>query len=66
MRRKTLRSAALLALSGCLLQFGGCLGGGWWGRLIWDAALYAGWEYLTDNDAMFDLWEDSAVTAMQE
>ena len=60
MRRTILRNAALATLAGCLLQFGGCLSwaDSWWGRVVVDTALYAGQEYLFDNDAVFDLFED--------
>lgn len=50
MRKKTLKSAALAVMAGCLLQFGGCLTmDSLWGRTLWDAALYTGWEYALDG-----------------
>ena len=45
MRKKTLKSAALAVMAGCLLQFGGCLAT----DSLWDAALYTGWEYALDG-----------------
>lgn len=65
MRKKTLKGAALAAMAGCLLQFGGCLGGGPFGRMLWDGAMHVGWEFVTDNDAVFDLFEDGDVTAAE-
>jgi len=63
MRKKTLKAAAAATLAGMLFQFGGCLGGGGqWGRFLWDGALYAGWEFLLDNDGLFDLFEDGEPT----
>jgi len=50
MRKKTLKSAALAGMASCLLQFGGCLNmDSLWGRALWDAALYTGWEYALDG-----------------
>jgi hypothetical protein len=66
MHKRTLKGAALTAAAGCLLQFGGCLSlDSWWGKVLWDGALYIGWEYVLDNDAVFDLWEDGAVVAQE-
>jgi hypothetical protein len=64
MRKRTLKGAALAALLGSLLGFGGCLDT-WWGRIVVDTALYAGQEYLFDNDAVFDLFEDGAGVAQE-
>lgn len=57
------KGAAVAALAGTMLYGGGCLGGGdsWWGRILWDTAIYAGQEFVLDNDAVFDLFEDGAV-----
>ncbi len=67
MRKKTLKGAALVTMAGCLLQFGGCLDlDSWWGRVLVDGALYTGWEYVLDNDAVFDLWESGDVVATTE
>lgn len=50
MRKKTAKGAALTAMAGCLLQFGGCLAmDNLWGRALWDAAHYTGWEYALDG-----------------
>ena len=61
MRKKTLKGAALAALAGTILGFGGCLGGGMWGKVVWDGVLDVAWDYVLDNDAIYDLVEDGAV-----
>ena len=38
MRKKTLKRAALAALAGTLLQFGGCLGGGFLQQVMMEIA----------------------------
>lgn len=60
------KGAAVAALAGTMLLGGGCLGfggggGNWWGRLLWDTAIYAGQEFVLDNDNVFDLFEDGTV-----
>jgi len=62
MRKKTLKGAALAALAGTFLGSGGCLG--WdsmWGKVLWDGALDVAWDYVLDNDAVYDLVEDGTV-----
>ncbi|MGB2985238.1 MAG: hypothetical protein WBE26_05090 [Phycisphaerae bacterium] len=66
MRKKTLKGAALAAMAGTMLQFGGCLGDSWWGRILWDGVIYAGYEYVLDNDGVFDLFEDGDVVVTQD
>ena len=62
MRKRTMKGAALAALAGTILGFGGCLGmDTWWGRILWDGALNVGWNYVLDNDAVYDLFEDGTV-----
>jgi hypothetical protein len=53
--RKMKKGALLLALAGTTL-FGGCLGGWNWQRILWDTALYAGQEYLLDNNGVFNIF----------
>jgi hypothetical protein len=62
MRKKTMKSAAIAALAGTLLG-GGCFGfaNSWWGRILWDGALDIAWDYVLDNDAVYDLVEDGNV-----
>ena len=50
MRRKSVKGAALTAMAGCLLQFGGCLAtDGLQDRALWDAAIHTGLEYALDS-----------------
>ena len=58
MGKKTMKGAAIAALLGSVLQFGGCFGSSWWGRLLEDAALSAAYEFIWDNDGILDLFED--------
>ncbi len=60
MKTRTMKKAAWGLLLGGTLMGSSCLTGGdsWWGRLLWTGAVYAGLEYTTDNDAVFDLFED--------
>ena len=62
--RNMKKGAALAALSGATL-FGGCLGDLNWQRLLWDTAIYAGTEWVLDNDGVFDLFEDGDVAAAE-
>ncbi len=39
--------------------------GGNWQKLAWSAATYAGLEFLTDNDSVFDLFQDDFGTGTQ-
>jgi len=55
--KKTLKTAALAALCGTVLG-GGCLGSGWWRNVLWGSAIYAGLEFVTDSDGVFDLFDD--------
>ncbi len=55
--RNVKKGALLAALSGATL-FGGCLGGWNWQRILWDTAIYAGTEFVLDNDGVLDLFDD--------
>jgi hypothetical protein len=63
MRSKRMKPVALVVL--CGMVFGGCCGclglDSWWGRIIWDGALDQGWDWVLDNDAVYDLFEDGNV-----
>lgn len=57
------KKTVLAALVGSMAIFGGCLGGGGFlGRVLMDAAVYTGLEFVTDNDGIFDLFEDGEPT----
>ncbi len=68
---RKMKRAALAAMCGAMLFGSGCLGfggfggGNWWGRMFWDAALYAGLEFVADNDGVFDLFEDGNVVVAE-
>jgi len=53
------KKGALLAfLAGTMFAFGGCLDINWQ-KMLWDTALYAGQEFLLDNDNILDLFPDA-------
>ena len=57
------KAIALATLAGGTVLGGGCSGGVPWQTLLWGSALDLGLEWVTDNDAVFDLFEDGAVGA---
>ena len=67
MCKRTKKSVVLLMAAGFLFQcgFGGCLNVGgltkFAGPLLYDGVLDIAWEYLWDNDGVFDLVEDGTV-----
>jgi len=57
MGKKTVKAAAAIALLGTVLQFGGCVGQIW--NAFWQGLPgYLLTEFVTDNDAVFDLFAD--------
>jgi hypothetical protein len=60
--RNMKKGALLLALAGTTL-FGGCLGGMGWRQLAWTAAISVGTQFLTDNNGVFDLFDDGSTEA---
>jgi hypothetical protein len=59
MTRKTLKAAALAAVLGTVFGFGGCLGQGAVRWVLINTASYTGLEFLLDDNAVFDLFQDS-------
>lgn len=57
------KAIALATLAGGTVLGGGCLGGLPWQQLLWGAAVQQGFEFVLDNDAVFDLFEDGNVDA---
>jgi hypothetical protein len=55
MGKKTMKGAALAAVLGTVLQFGGCFN---LQTLFASAATYATLEFVLDNDGVFDLFAD--------
>ncbi|MCO6437681.1 MAG: hypothetical protein J5J06_11380 [Phycisphaerae bacterium] len=63
---KSMKKACALTLLTGTLFAGGCLGGILNPQqLLYGAALYAINEFVLDNDAVFDLFEDGNVAAQQ-
>ena len=57
------KALAIVALGGIAVQFGGCLGSGVVRRVVTDAALAVAYEFVWDNDSVFDLFQDDFGTA---
>lgn len=64
MGKRLMKVGAILAAGSVMLGWGGCLGGGnsWWGRIASDVALNVATEFVLDNDAVFDLFQDDFGT----
>jgi len=67
-KRKLVKLAALICVGASLnhtmcLNFGGW--GKWGGQIAWDAAEYALFEFVADNDGVFDLFQDDFGTGTQ-
>ena len=68
--KRLIKFAAIMCAGGTLFACwgGGCLGGGslkWLGPIALDAAEFAAFEFLLDNDAVFDLFQDDFGTGTQ-
>ncbi len=66
MKASKVKEVVLGVLTGGLVFGWGCLGNIPWKDILWDAALYTGYEYLSDNDTSLlnlDLFEDGDVPA---
>ncbi len=57
MRKKTLKAVTLAAVAGMVFQFGGCLNVR---SLVQQGLTWAAFEWVADNDAVFDLFEGGA------
>jgi hypothetical protein len=60
MRKRMIKAAACTVLLGSVLQFGGCFADSVWGRLLDNAALSAGYDYLWDRDGVLNLFTNDA------
>ncbi len=58
MRKLVKKFCVLLSLS-VVFQFFGCLGSGVTRDFLIDGVKHAGFEFLLDNDSIFDLFADS-------
>ena len=61
MGKKTMKSAALVAIFGMVFQFGGCLGNQFWRSALLGTVGYSTLELVLDNDNVFDLFEGGAT-----
>jgi len=52
------KKAALAALAGTLMAFGGCLN---WQQLLYSAGINSLIEFVTDNNNVFDLFPDGGA-----
>ena len=55
MRKRTLKGAAMIALAGMVFQFGNCIN---WQTVLQTIGYTAVFEWVTDNNAVFDLFPD--------
>ena len=62
MMGKMTKVLCMVAVGAVALNWGGC-GIGSWQKIAQDAALSTAWEFLLDNDAVFDLFQDDFGTA---
>lgn len=60
MQKKSFKVAALAALAGTVCGFG-CLGDGFLGFILREAAINSALEFVLDNDSVFDLFEGGAT-----
>jgi len=60
---KRMFGVLVVAAVGGAVAFSGCLGSGSWKRVATDAALSTAYEFVLDNDAVFDLFPDDFGTA---
>lgn len=63
MKIKKIKTVALATIAGGTVLGGGCIGGLPWQQLLWFSVAEIGLEFVTDNDAVFDLFEDGAEVA---
>lgn len=62
MSKNKMKVAAMAVLCGSVLQFGGCFGFGggnnFFGRIVTATVAGVVSDFLTDNDGVFDLFQD--------
>jgi hypothetical protein len=61
MRKKTLKRAALAAVAGTLLQFGGCLGGGFLQKVMLEVAAEQVAGFVPSFGGLGDLFDGGAA-----
>ncbi len=66
MGKRLLKITAMVMAGGMMFHSLGCLNlggmGKWAGPILYDGALNALWEFVLDNDAVFDLFQDDFGT----
>jgi len=62
MKKKIRRSLIAVMMLGSTLAFNGCLSADFFKRTLEATVTYGALEFLLDNDAVFDLFEDGATT----
>ncbi len=66
MGKRLMKVAAIVMAGGMMFHSMGCLNVGgltkWAGPLLYDGAMHTLWEFVTDNDAVFDLFQDDFGT----
>ena len=65
MGKKMLKSSVIVATSGAMLGGFGCLSDSWWGVVLQDGFMDTAWDFLLDNDSVFDLFQDDFGTGTQ-
>ena len=66
MGKRLMKVGAIMAAGGMMLGWGGCLDmDSWWGRVATDLAMSAAYDFVADNDAVFDLFQDDFGTGTQ-
>jgi hypothetical protein len=59
--KKKMKAAAVAGLACTILATGGCIGN--WQQLLINSAIQQAWEFVLDNDAVFDLFEGGGTGA---
>ena len=59
--KRAIRSAGFAVLLGSIFAFNGCLSADFFKRTLESTVTYGALEFLTDNDGVFDLFEDGAT-----
>ena len=63
MGKRLMKVSAIMAAGGIMLGGWGCLDmDSWWGRVATDLALSAAYDFVADNVAVFDLFQDDFGT----
>ena len=66
MVKKLMKSGAILAAGGSMFGFFGCLDlDSLLGKVLFTGAVTQGFEFVLDNDAVFDLFQDDFGTGAQ-